>query len=210
MPEHSLPTSLDRILRRLKSQPKQAGALAVLMTVMLVLWGKAMLPAGRTPAAAQARLVTPPALRPGGTILKGPTLSPGARALLEWRQQPMALIRRNLFVIKRDRPLGEQSSTPLASDADNEGFWEELAKSQTARADQERARRVRLENLQSQAGKLNVQSIMLRNGSPQALVNGTLVGEGDTIDGFRLVRIENQRLIVDRDGVRLEVRFNFK
>ena len=64
-------------------------------------------------------------------------------------------------------------------------------------------------NLRVLAAKLDLQSTVMRNGSPKALVNGVLVGEGDTIEGFRVIKIEPKRIVVEREGVKLEVLFKF-
>jgi hypothetical protein len=41
--------------------------------------------------------------------------------------------------------------------------------------------------------------------TPKALIDGELVGEGDMVGSFRVLRIEPRRIIVERDGVRLEI-----
>jgi hypothetical protein len=89
-----------------------------------------------------------------------------------------------------------------------QGFWDELAKSLAAKADQEKARRILIGNLQAQASKLNLQSTVMSNGSTKAMVNGTLVEEGDTVSGFKILKIEARRMVVEREGIRLEVYFN--
>ena len=40
---------------------------------------------------------------------------------------------------------------------------------------------------------------------PKAMINGELVGEGDVIAAFRVIRIEARRVIVEREGIRLEI-----
>jgi hypothetical protein len=48
----------------------------------------------------------------------------------------------------------------------------------------------------------------MSNGSTKAMVNGTLVEEGDTVSGFKILKIEARRMVVEREGIRLEVYFN--
>jgi hypothetical protein len=37
------------------------------------------------------------------------------------------------------------------------------------------------------------------------MVNGDLVGEGSVVANFRIVSIEARRIIVEREGIRLEI-----
>ncbi len=46
------------------------------------------------------------------------------------------------------------------------------------------------------------------SGSPKAVVNDKTVGEGSVVEGFRILKIEANRIIVEREGVKLEVLFN--
>ncbi|MBV8779989.1 MAG: hypothetical protein JO353_01200, partial [Phycisphaerae bacterium] len=48
------------------------------------------------------------------------------------------------------------------------------------------------------------QSTML-GASPRAMVNGTLVAEGESIGGFHLLKIEAHGIVVEQQGVVLEV-----
>jgi hypothetical protein len=40
---------------------------------------------------------------------------------------------------------------------------------------------------------------------PKAMVNGELVGEDSVVANFRIVQIEARRIIVEREGIRLEI-----
>jgi hypothetical protein len=88
-----------------------------------------------------------------------------------------------------------------------ESFWDQLAKSTHAQADQRKERQILIENLQRQASQLRIQTILMGE-NPRALINGTLVGEGDVAASFRVLRIEARRLVVEREGVRLEILMN--
>jgi hypothetical protein len=39
------------------------------------------------------------------------------------------------------------------------------------------------------------------------MVNGTIVQEGDTIEGFRIVQIEAKRIVVELEGIQVQVIF---
>ena len=41
--------------------------------------------------------------------------------------------------------------------------------------------------------------------SPKALINGQLVGEGEVVAGFRVLKIEARRMIIEREGIQLEI-----
>jgi hypothetical protein len=41
--------------------------------------------------------------------------------------------------------------------------------------------------------------------NPKAMINGALVGEGDVVASFRIIKIEARRILVEREGIRLEI-----
>jgi hypothetical protein len=41
--------------------------------------------------------------------------------------------------------------------------------------------------------------------SPRAMINGTLVGEGDTVASFMVLKIESRGIVVERNGVQLAI-----
>lgn len=95
---------------------------------------------------------------------------------------------------------------------EDEMFWDRLAKSIASRADQRKQRQIRIENLQVAAGKLRVQSTILGS-NPRVLIAGKMNSVGDTVEAesggvmlpFRIVRIEGRRIILEREGVKLEL-----
>ncbi len=196
------------VVRQVRAEPKKAVALAALgstvalMWVRLLLFGTAMpTPAAGATAGSGGEL---PVAAPGGA-----TETPALRALQEWNRGQITPLTKNVFALKLEY-FPKDGSKPVARPENHEEtFWNELAKSMAAKADQEKARRILVENLQSQAAKLDLQSTVMSNGTTKALINGTLVSEGDSVSGFRVVRIEAKRVIVEREGVKLEVGFNF-
>jgi hypothetical protein len=126
---------------------------------------------------------------------------------LEWQRRPIAPLSRNLFVINYDF-FPQDGSTPAPLRVQQgDGFWDHIAKSMTARADQKREREVLVENLRLQAQQLKLQSTVL-GALPRALVNGQLVRVGDVVASFRVTKIEARRIVVEREGIKLEVRSN--
>ncbi len=128
-------------------------------------------------------------------------------ALQEWTRRPLGPLGRNLFVVNYDFFPQDGSKPAAPRRPQGDGFWDHIAKSMTLRADQKREREVLVENLRMQAGQLKLQSTVM-GASPKALVNGELVGEGDVVASFRVTKIEARRIVVEREGIKLEVRSN--
>lgn len=198
-----------RLTKAFKAQPKKAVALTGLVLVMAVLWGKMMFSSSGqvspARAAAGTAVVLPDAI--------STPISPqgGSAGLQDWLNGRIQPVGRNLFVIKLDYfPQDARQINKTLRDPSGDGFWDQLAKSMTSRADQEKRRKILIENLQLQAARLKLESTMLAQGDPRALVNGNLVREGELVaqTGFRLVKIEARRIIVEREGIKLEIRLS--
>jgi hypothetical protein len=86
----------------------------------------------------------------------------------------------------------------------NQGFWDELAKSMAFRADARKEQQILKENLQQQANQLRLQSTMMTT-PPKAVIDGEMVGEGDVVASFRVLKIEPRRIEVEREGIKLEI-----
>jgi len=194
----------QKLLDNIRKQPQKAAVLGVLGLLMLVLWGRQMLQGGPSPARAAA---APAVVKPLARIPNAQERA--AQALQEWLEKHPAPVGRNLFAIKLDYfPRDGSQINQVLREPSGNGFWDQLAKSMTARTDLENRRKVLIENLRLQAAqRLRLESTMLSHGHPRALVNGKLVSEGDVVAGFRLVRIEARRMIVEREGIKLEVLF---
>jgi hypothetical protein len=196
------------VLRQVRAEPKKALALLALGTTVMVMWTRLFLFGAAAPTLAAGVEPQNPEL-PAPGAYTGQADSPALRALSEWVQGPIAPVTQNVFALKIEY-FPQDGSKPVATPENHgETFWDQLAKSMAARADQEKARRILVENLQSQAAKLELQSTVVRDGVPTALIDGTLVNEGDSVKGFRIVRIETKRVIVEREGVRLELGFGY-
>jgi hypothetical protein len=206
----------DKLVTQAKADPKKAGILGVLSVIMIFSWyrmasgGGGDATSGIGPARASAS-ITP--VRAGGAILPDNLRAPSSTsatvaALLEWQRRPIAPLSRNLFVINYDFfPQDGSAPTAPVRIQQGDGFWDHIAKSMTLRADQKREREVLVENLRAQALQLKLQSTVL-GASPEALVNGQLVRVGDVVASFRVTKIEARRIVVEREGIKLEVRSN--
>lgn len=190
----------QRLLQQAKERPGRATFAVALLVLMAFMWGRYLMSSGSQgmPAAAQAAAL--PVSTPK------PATPPGVVALRQWLQAPITLSRRNMFAVRLDY-FPPDSTQAAAAPAD--GLWDQLAKSKAARADEKDARRILVANLQAEASKLKLQSTMMVSGAPRALVNGSWLAEGDNVNGFRVLRIEARRIVVEREGVKLEVLFTF-
>ena len=208
MPHPTIQALKNNVVRQVRAEPKKALALGAMGTTVAVMWTRLAL-FGVNPGPAGAAGVVPDARVPAPAAANVPADAPAHRALLEWTQGPIAPTSRNVFALKLEYFPADGSKVFTTPENPQESFWEQLAKSMAAKADQEKARRILVENLQAQAAKLELQSTVMSNGTPKALINGTLLGEGDGVAGFKILRIETKRVIVEREGVRLEIGFGF-
>src|SRR6266699_4631522 len=199
--ESALPQS---IVRNVRAEPKKAAALLLLVAILGAMWAKIFLFTEPAQTVANPYLAGKPAVGTSGNQISG--MPPGRVTLVKWTLEPITGTRRNLFAIKLDY-FPVDGSRPIFTGDEGDGFWEQLAKSLAAKADLEKARGFLLANLAAQASRLDLQSTVIRDGKPTAMVNGTLVQEGDTIEGFRIVMIEAKRILVEREGIKLQVVF---
>jgi hypothetical protein len=210
MRHNALTTFIDKLVRQAKADPKKATVLAVLLLVLGILWARMAGGSSTGPAAAVAN-ISP--TRAGGS--SGNLDIPGAprnsnralAALVEWHKRPISPLSRNLFVINYDFYPQDGSKAPPIKPLTGDGFWDQLAKSMSLRADSIKEHQVLVENLRLQAAQLKVQSTMM-GARPKALINGELVGEGSVVASFRVSKIEARRIVLEREGIKLEVRFN--
>jgi hypothetical protein len=130
------------------------------------------------------------------------SFSAALTALQKWSEPPVPPITRNLFAVRMEYFPIDGSRT---AESDTEGgFWAKLEKSMRLQTDQKDKRENLTANITAQAEKLKVQSTVM-GPKPRAMVNGELVGEGDVVAEFRVLKIESRRIIVEREGIRLEI-----
>ena len=61
-----------------------------------------------------------------------------------------------------------------------------------------------VEAVQRQAAEMRLQSTVM-GAKPKAVIDGALVGEGDVVAQFRVLKIEARRITVEREGIKLEI-----
>jgi len=132
----------------------------------------------------------------------------------QWLIGPVSPLERNLFALKteyfpRSALANTSANTPVAPD----NFWNTIQKSRDEAADDRRRRATLVDNLQREAAKLHLQSTVM-GPAPQAIIGGSLVNEGDVVASsgdassipFRVLKIEARRVVVEREGIKLELR----
>ena len=72
----------------------------------------------------------------------------------------------------------------------------------SSRADQQEQRQILIDNVRIAAASLKLQTTIM-GAHRGAMVNGTMVREGDSVSGFRVLSIEARQVIVEREGVKL-------
>jgi hypothetical protein len=199
-------TSQNKYVALIQKDPKKAAVLGVLAALLGGMWVK-MAASGKTqPQRAAASAVNPAASTKKKTAspFNNNTSANTAEAMRDWLAKPVTPVSRNLFAIRMDHfPLAAGTSGS-GSATTQQTFWEALAKSVNTRADAMEKRQNLIQNLRDQAGQLELQSIVM-GAKPKALVDGELVGEGDVVASFRVLKIESRRIIVEREGIRLEI-----
>jgi hypothetical protein len=189
-----------------RAEPKKAVALAVLLTVLAVMIGRFVL-SGNRPSSAKAtasRSTRSTAMSgKNGEILPGPRVNSTVAALLKWGEAPVPPVSRNLFTV-RSEYFPQDGSRTTPSEPGNEGFWQKLEKSLAVQADLRFKHDTLVENFKTQASGLKLQSIVM-GPQPTAMVNGQMVAEGSVVAGFRVLKIEARRMIIEREGIRLEI-----
>ena len=205
----------------LKRDPKKTGVMAVLAVLLAFMvmrtFGPGSAPrragAATTPANAGATGASGGFGRgaSGGSGKNQPDLraarDQGISAYLrKWADAPVGPVSRNLFAVRLEYFPFEGPKTPTGDvrERANDGFWAKLEKSLALQADQRDKRENQKANYIKAAAQLKLQSTIM-GPLPKALVNGELVGEGDVVAEFRVVKIEARRVIVEREGIRLEI-----
>jgi hypothetical protein len=202
------PSIIDKIAAAVRNDPRRAGILTVLVVILVVLQirlamkrnGMETALASSTPSSASSKSHNRAAPNPSVFATK-----PASSATLRgWIDAPPAPLTRNLFSVDLDQFAQDGSRSGSTHNAANQGFWDELAKSMSSQADHRKERQIYIENLQQQAADMRLQSTVM-GATPKAVINGALVGEGDVVAQFRVVKIEARRITVEREGIKLEI-----
>ncbi|HZZ44630.1 MAG TPA: hypothetical protein VFE58_16970 [Tepidisphaeraceae bacterium] len=200
----------EKLRAATKKDPKKAGILIFLGMVMVGLWAKNF--SHSQPAAAGAAEIRGAAATGGGGGASFAVVQPGSDKVrgnqagrVTWTGIKLAPASRNLFKVDYDRyQQSGKSTTPGASVQQSKDSTADQAKSGPTPADLKKERQILANNLQAQATQLKLQTIVM-GAQPKAVVNGSLVGEGDTVASFRIVKITARGMVIEREGIKLEV-----
>lgn len=202
-----------KVLKMMRSDPKKTGVLTLLVVVLIVMWSRMWSSNGGATVAVAGIQGIPSALSSQSAANKSSEIH---AALYTWQNTeiPIAL-NRNLFSAKLDYfPASVTAPAVLLQAAvpAGDGFWDRIEKSMSEAADQNRVQRVLTANLQAQIDTLRLETTLMTS-KPRAVIDGALVGVGDVVASgsgssrteFRVVKIEARRVIVEREGIKLEI-----
>jgi hypothetical protein len=172
-----------------------------------------------TPAAASAKgPINAAPQQPTETIVSaGPTATTSA-TFHGWLQAPVAPMTRNLFYINLEQfpransaPAGLPGTLAGASERDAllRENPAETAKSPLGKSEESEEPESEMsaaDRVARQAGRLHLQSVLM-GPTPRAMVDGQLLGEGEVVANFRVLKIEPRGITVEREGIKLEVVF---
>ena len=187
--------------------------LGFLSVVLVVIVGRMLLSGGATPhpASAGAATVGSSSVSAAASLKTASKSNTPAShsaqitaALQRWADGPVPPLSRNLFNVRIEYFPMDGSRTLQTALAD-EGFWAKLEKSMAVQTDQKNKQENLKANFKAQAEQLRLESIMTGGPQPKAMVNGELVGEGSVVADFRVLKIEARRIIVEREGIQLEI-----
>lgn len=194
-----------RLVEAYRADPKKAMVLSVLTVVLLAIWGRMLATGSNVPSPAHATPASESTYTQQQLSAAATSTGPNGE-LIEWLKAPVQGAKRNLFALRFDYYPKDASAnaTPVSRTLKDDTFWDQLAKSMHVVADQRKERQILVQNLRERAQDLRLQSIVMST-PRKALINDQLVSEDDSVEGFRIVRIEPRRIIVEREGIKLEI-----
>lgn len=211
--------SAEGLASALRRDPKKTTLLAGLTVVLLFCVARAALNTSATQSssaaspkgAGESRAVgaQPTGVRPVGSGTRGDLSVLPVQA---WLSQPNPSPSRNLFVIRQDRYRRAEPTPAQANKPTKPGIFSSLEKWASRAADDQKRQAILLENLQREVARLRLQSTVM-GAQPTALIDGRLVREGDVVASgegssravFRVLKIEARRVILECQGIRLEI-----
>lgn len=210
MPMPGPSDNLERVKRLLGQDPRKVAILGTLIALLGLLIVRQITNAGpvaqasgaaRTAAPADGAPADPGRENRASAATAGDPDGPVGR----WLASAPTPLSRNPFLVKLDLFPPDVTRPQLPEESG--GFWDEVAKSLLDHADQQERKQELLSRLQEHAKALRVTSVLM-GPKPRAVINGELVGEGDVVAGFRVLEIGPRRVVIEREGIRLEVTMN--
>ena len=203
---------LARLPEPIRRDAKKSAVLAGLGVVMVAVVLKQFVFTGTSSEAIASVVSTVAAVTNVGSA--STSSAPRVDPVEQWLLEPIKPLDRNVFEFHPEFfPNADAGTEATATVVEDDLFWDRLAKSIASRADQRKQKQIRIENLQVAAGKLRVQSTIM-GASPRVLIGGKMSRVGDSVEAdggggemlsFRILRIEGRRIILEREGVKLEL-----
>jgi len=178
-----------RVRASVRSDVRKRVVFTVMIAAASAWCGRTVFGRKAGPAAAQA------AVAPAQSDQIDARHSSQISAMETWAQRPISPPSRNFFRLGNAQSAGVYGGVR---------FWEAVAKSVGPSADQLKERKRRFDQITEEANQLRVQLTVMGR-QPKAVINGRSVGEGEIVASFRIVRIEARRVIVEREGIKLEI-----
>jgi hypothetical protein len=206
MPVPAISTWSEKLLMPVRASPRKFSVMVGLALILGVLILRQIFGSSGPSGASASMTKAPPGSFAAATGEPGEPYEHHATArdlaILAWARQPIVSLDRNFFAVPFDfyRRDGEHDGD-LSVGA---GFWDRLAKSLSAHADQQEQRQILVDNVRIMAESLKLESIVM-GAQPSAMVNGEVVQQGSEIAGFLVLRIEPRTLILERQGIRLAI-----
>ena len=200
------PSITGKLKSAVRRDPQKATVLGVLLIILCVVVVRVLAPSASTPLASRASTVSADTKTEivESAKQRARTLSAGDE-LDRFLSTPVQPVTRNLFTIKLEYfPSDGTASLQDTGTPENGKNDDPAAKSVREQADQQARKEVLIANLRQQALQLKLQSTVM-GPTPRAAINGELLGEGDVIASFRILKIEARRIIVEREGIKLEI-----
>jgi hypothetical protein len=205
MPKSTPPAWQSNLTAALLQDPRKTGVLGVLLLTLVIVVARTMMGQSH-PSAAAASMVAPTAA-PVRIIIPSPAPKVGSATTLlrAWLSAPVPPLARNDFLLKSE--YYPQDATKTVALPAAEGFWKGVEKFLGVQADQKEKRDAVIAALKTQAATLRPTSTVM-GPSPRAMVNGTIVREGDMVGSFRVLKIEPHGIVVENGGIRLAIPMN--
>jgi hypothetical protein len=191
----------DKLIAGFRASPGKSSTVTGLAVILVFVWCRFIF-GGHTPTAASAAsaLISDSQETTSGSLATA-HVTGDPDSLQQWARQPIRPLIRNPFAIPLDYYPRDSSAVADKASAQT-GYWDLVGKSMSSRADQQEQRQILIDNVRIAAASLKLQSTIM-GAHPGAMVNGTMVREGDTVSGFRVLSIEARQIIVEREGVKL-------
>lgn len=197
---------VEKMVATFKASPAKSSVVTGLVLILVIAWVR-LLGGKAGPAAVQAArsMVAPAVAMQEDDKPESHRAGETDRGLRQWAEQPVKALGRNPFAIPLDNY--PQDGAAESAEASGDGYWNLVRKSMSARADQQEQRQILMDNVRIAAGRLKLESTILGM-TPVAMLNGHVVREGSTLEGFEVLKIEAREVIVEREGVKLALLMN--